>query len=161
LLGTLARKAEKAGLSVFIATGDKDALQLVDDQIRIYNTHKEGLIYDEEKVMERFEGLGPEKIVEVMALMGDSSDNIPGVPGIGEKTAIRLIREYGSVDGLYKKIHSLKPKTLAKTLRENEQIARLSRDLAVDAHEPPCGRLRRSGSPSFSDGMNFEVSSKN
>ncbi len=137
LIGTIARRAEKEGFEVFIVTGDKDALQLVDDKIRIYNTHKEGLIYDSKKVMERFEGLGPEKVVEVMALMGDSSDNIPGVPGIGEKTAIRLIQEYGSVDSLYKNINGLKLKALVQTLRENEQIARLSKDLAqIDVQVP-------------------------
>ena len=65
IIGTLARKAEKKGFEVFIVTGDKDALQLVDEKIRIYNTHREGLIYDSEKVMERFEGLGPEKVVDV------------------------------------------------------------------------------------------------
>jgi len=137
LIGTLARKGEKEDLEIFIVTGDKDALQLVDEQIRIYNTHKEGLIYDSEKVQERFEGLGPEKVVDVMALMGDASDNIPGVPGIGEKTAIRLIREFGSVEGLYKNIKAVKSKPLAESLRENEQIARLSRDLAqIDVQVP-------------------------
>ena len=137
LIGTLARKAEKKGLDVFIVTGDKDALQLVDEQIRIYNTHKEGLIYDQEKVEERFEGLGPDKVIEVMALMGDSSDNIPGVPGVGEKTAIRLIREFESVKELYRKIDRVKPKTLAESLKENEQIALLSRDLAqIDVNVP-------------------------
>ena len=137
ILGTIARKAEKKGFDVFIVTGDKDALQLVDDQIRILNTHKEGLIYDEEKVMERFDGLGPEKVVEVMALAGDSSDNIPGVPGVGEKTAIRLIQEFGSVENLYKKIERLKSRSLVETLRENEQIALLSKDLArIDINVP-------------------------
>jgi DNA polymerase-1 len=137
LIGTIARRGEKEGFEIFVVTGDKDALQLVDEQIRVYNTHKEGLIYDRAKVVERFEGLGPEKVVEVMALMGDSSDNIPGVPGIGEKTAIRLIREFGSVDGIYKNMERLKPKPLAESLRENEQIARLSRDLAlIDVHVP-------------------------
>ena len=137
LIGTLARKAEKKGYQVFIVTGDKDALQLVDEQIRIYNTHKEGLIYDQEKVEERFEGLGPGKVVEVMALMGDASDNIPGVPGVGEKTAIRLIQEFESVKGIYEQIGKVKPKGLAETLRENEQIALLSRDLAqIDVNVP-------------------------
>ena len=137
LLGTIARRGEKEGFEVFVVTGDKDALQLVDEQIRVYNTHKEGLIYDRAKVVERFDGLGPEKVVEVMALMGDSSDNIPGVPGIGEKTAIRLIRDFGSVEGIYKNMNRLKPKPLAESLRENEQIARLSRDLAlIDVHVP-------------------------
>jgi len=137
LIGTLARKAEKEGFEVSIVTGDKDMLQLVDDSVRIYNTHKEGLIYDAQKVRERFEGLGPEKVVEVMALAGDASDNIPGVPGIGEKTAIRLIREFGSVERLYRNIEVLKPRPIAQTLRENEQIARLSRDLAqIDVTVP-------------------------
>ncbi len=137
LFGTLARRAEKEGFNVFIVTGDKDALQLVDEKIRVFNTHKEGLIYDEEKVKERFEGLGPNQVVEVMALMGDSSDNIPGVPGIGEKTALKLIQEFGSVEGLYKKLDRVKQKSVAQTLRENEPIAQLSRDLAtIDVNVP-------------------------
>lgn len=137
LLGTLSRKAEKEGFQVFIVTGDKDALQLVNDHVLIMNTHKEGLVYDSQKVKERFDGLGPEKVVEVMALMGDASDNIPGVPGVGEKTAIRLIRDFGSVDGIYRQISRLKPKSVADTLVENEQIARLSRDLAtIDVNVP-------------------------
>lgn len=137
LLGTLTRKAEKKGFDVVIVTGDKDALQLVNEKVKVYNTHKEGLIYDPEKVTERFEGLGPEKVIEVMALMGDSSDNIPGVPGIGEKTALRLIQEFGTVEDLYKKIDRVKSKPLAQSLRENEQIARLSRDLAqIDVNVP-------------------------
>lgn len=137
LIGTLAKKAEKENLEVVIVTGDKDALQLVNEKVRIYNTHKEGLIYDKAKVIERFEGLGPDKVVEVMALMGDSSDNIPGVPGVGEKTAIRLIREYGSVEEIYRQIDQLKPESLAKTLREHAQIAHLSRELAqIDSRVP-------------------------
>lgn len=137
LLGTLTRKAEKKGFDVVIVTGDKDALQLVNEKVKVYNTHKEGLIYDPEKVTERFEGLGPEKVVEVMALMGDSSDNIPGVPGIGEKTALRLIQEFGTVEDLYKNIDRVKSKSLSASLKENEQIARLSRDLAqIDVNVP-------------------------
>lgn len=137
LIGTLARRGEREGFEIFIVTGDKDAMQLVDERIRILNTHKEGLIYDPEKVRERFEGLGPEKVVDVMALMGDASDNIPGVPGIGEKTAIRLIQEFGSVERLYRNIQSVKSKSLAESLRENEQIARLSKDLAeIDVQVP-------------------------
>jgi len=137
LIGTLARKAEARGYQVFIVTGDKDALQLVDNQIRIYNTHKEGLIYDTQKVEERFDGLGPDKVVEVMALMGDASDNIPGVPGVGEKTAIRLIQEFGSIKKIYQDVDRVKPKSLAESLRENQTLAQLSHDLATIDVEVP------------------------
>ena len=82
LLGTIAKKAEKAGLDVLIVTGDKDALQLVDDKVKIFNTYKEEVL-DRKSVEERFNGLGPERVVDVMSLAGDASDNIPGVPGIG------------------------------------------------------------------------------
>src|SRR3989338_4407157 len=107
LLGTIAKKAEKTGLNVLIVTGDKDALQLVDEKVKILNTYKEEIL-DRKSVEERFGGLGPERVVDVMSLAGDQSDNIPGVPGIGEKTAVELIREFGSLDGLYKSLGQLK-----------------------------------------------------
>ena len=81
ILATLARKASECSIQTYIATGDKDALQLVGEYVKIYNTHKDGMIYDQGKVKERF-GVEPQKIADVMALMGDASDNIPGVPGI-------------------------------------------------------------------------------
>ena len=89
VIGTLAELGKKEGYQVFIITGDKDAFQLVDDQIKILHPHKENFVYDTDKVRERFSGLGPDKVVDILALMGDASDNIPGVPGIGEKTAIK------------------------------------------------------------------------
>ena len=90
LFRSLARKAEARDIDVFIVTGDKDALQLVGSRIKVASTHKEGLIYDTEKVMETY-GVGPDRMVYIMALMGDATDNIPGVLGIGEKTAVELI----------------------------------------------------------------------
>ncbi len=136
LLGTIARKAEKSGLEVVIVTGDKDMLQLVNDQVKILNTYKEEIL-DRGSVAERFGGLGPERVPDVMSLSGDASDNIPGVPGIGEKTAVELIREFGSLDDLYRNLDQIKGAARKKTLQENEQIARLSKDLAtIDCHVP-------------------------
>jgi len=136
VLATIAVQAAKAELSVFIVTSDKDALQLVNDRIRVYNTHKEGLIYDADKVRERY-GVGPEQMVELMALMGDATDNIPGVPGIGEKTAVELIRQFGSVETLLKRREEVAKPALRKLLEEHGEQARLSLELAtIDAQVP-------------------------
>ncbi len=131
LIGTLAVEAKKEGFGVFIITGDKDAMQLVDDQIKILNPHKEGIVFDEQKVKDRFEGLGPEKVVDIMALMGDSSDNIPGVPGIGEKTALKLMHQFGSVDNLIKNVERVASKSQRTMLKDNLELLKMSRELAA------------------------------
>ena len=137
LIGTLACRGEKEGFDVLIITGDKDAMQLVDERIKIMNPHKENAIYDAAMVRKRFEGLGPEKVVDIMALMGDASDNIPGVPGVGEKTAIKLIQEFGSMENLMKHIPKIRSKSQQSLLRDHEQTARLSKDLAaIDTQVP-------------------------
>lgn len=130
VLATIARKAAKSGIETFIVTGDKDALQLVDERIKVLSTHKDGLVYDAEKVKEVY-GAGPERITDIMALMGDATDNIPGVKGIGEKTAVELISEFGSLDGLYKNIEKVKSESKRRILKEGEESARLSKELAV------------------------------
>lgn len=130
VLATLAKKAEARGIETFIVTGDKDALQLVNPHIKIFSTHKEGLIYDAKMVKEAF-GVEPKRMVDIMSLMGDASDNIPGVPGIGEKTAIELIGEFGSLDNLLENIDKVKGEARKKTLKENEKLAVMSRELAV------------------------------
>lgn len=130
ILATIAKKAEDNDIETFIATGDKDALQLVNNHIKVYNTNKDGLIYDAGKVKERY-GVTPEMMPDIMALMGDTSDNIPGVQGIGEKTAIELISEFGSLDSLLKNVDKVKGEAKKKMLRENEDIAVMSRELAV------------------------------
>ncbi len=136
LLGTIAKKAEASGLNVLIATGDKDMLQLVSKQVNVYNPFKEEIL-NLKSVEERFGGLGPDRVTDVMSLSGDSSDNIPGVPGIGEKTAVKLISEHGSLEKLFKHLDKIKSPGMKKTLQENEQIAQLSKDLAtVDCHVP-------------------------
>ena len=137
VLATLARKAEARDIDVFIVTGDKDALQLVGPHIKVFSTHKEGLIYDKAKIEEVY-GIGPGQVVDLMSLMGDATDNIPGVPGIGEKTALDLIKEFGSLDNLLKNIDKVKEGgSRQKTLKENVEMAHLSRELAVLDEDVP------------------------
>ncbi len=137
ILATVAKKAAKKGIDVYIVTGDKDALQLVEENIKVYSTHKEGVVYDKKAVRERFSGLGPKDMVDFMALAGDSSDNIPGVRGIGEKTAIELIKEFHDIDNLYNNLNKIKSESRRKMLANEEESARLSKELAtVDASVP-------------------------
>lgn len=129
VIATLARKAVAEGIAVTIVTGDKDMLQLVGPDIKVYDTLKEK-VYESKDVEERF-GVGPDRVVEVMGLMGDASDNIPGVPGIGEKTAQALIREYGTIENLLAHAQDIARPKLRQSLIENAQLARLSRELAL------------------------------
>ncbi|HXA20055.1 MAG TPA: DNA polymerase I [Thermoanaerobaculia bacterium] len=127
LLGTLACVASDRGYDVVLATSDKDFFQLVGDGIKLFHTGRE-VLYDATGVEETF-GLPPEKVVDVMAIWGDAIDNIPGVPGIGEKGAKALITEYGSLEGVYENLDKLKP-AQRKKLEENREKAFISRDLA-------------------------------
>ncbi len=132
ILGTLSKKGEEAGVFSVIVTGDKDALQLVSPNTSVMLTKKgisELEIYDTAKVKERY-GISPELIADMKGLMGDKSDNIPGVPGIGEKTAIKLIKEFGSVDNVLKNIDKLKGK-LRENLEKYSEDARVSKHLAT------------------------------
>jgi len=128
LIGTVA-KAMESEVDVVIITGDKDMLQLVSDRIEVYDPMKEKRFRVEE-VIERF-GVRPEQIVEVMGLTGDSVDNIPGVPGIGEKTAIQLIKTYGSIENLLAHVEEIPQKKLKENLKIHGELARLSRQLAT------------------------------
>ncbi len=121
LLGTLAERLARKDFDVFIATSDKDALQLVTERVKIYSAHQDGLILDRDKVKERFGGLGPERVTDVLALAGDSSDNIPGLPGVGEKTAVELIRRFGSLEKLISRAGELESPARAKALREHKE----------------------------------------
>lgn len=138
LLGTLAKSGEKQGHTVTIVTGDRDAFQLVSDNIRVmYN--KKGITdienYNLAKIQEKY-GLTPEQLIDVKSLMGDASDNIPGVPGIGEKTAIALIQQYSSLEGVYENIDKITGKR-KETLLANKDIAFLSKRLATIVTEAP------------------------
>ena len=138
LLGTLAKKIASEERDVFIVTGDKDLFQLVNEKIKIYSFFKDkATIYDIEAVKKKYDGIAPLQITEMLGLMGDASDNIPGVPGIGEKTAISLINEFGSIENLYANIELLKHSSRKTKLVENREMAFLSKDLAtVDCEVP-------------------------
>jgi len=127
-IGSLACTARDRGYDVVIATSDKDFFQLVGDGIRLYHTGRD-VLYDTKGVEEAF-GLPPEKVVDVMAIWGDAIDNIPGVPGIGEKGAKGLIQQFGSLDGVYENLDQIKKAAQRKTLEENKDKAYLSKDLA-------------------------------
>ena len=138
VLGTLSCYGEKQGLDVIILSGDRDTFQLATDKVTIRIPHtkagkSETDEYDREKIKEKY-GLEPKQLIEVKGLQGDTSDNIPGVPGVGEKTALKLIQEYGSIDNLYKKIESgeddLRGKQREKII-ENKELAILSRTLGT------------------------------
>jgi len=142
LIGTLACTARDRGYDVVIATSDKDFFQLVGDGIRLYHTGRE-VLYDAKGVEETF-GLPPEKVVDVMAIMGDAIDNIPGVPGIGAKTAASLLEHFGSMDALLARVdevaylRSLRGSAAhAARLKEHRELALLSRRLATIACDAP------------------------
>ena len=129
LIGTLAVQAERGGFDVVIVTGDKDMFQLVTPHVRIYDPVKSKWI-GEVECRERF-GVEPARVVEVMGLMGDSTDNIPGVKGIGEKTATKLIAQFGTIDELLRRVEEVTPARIKGLLMEQAENARLSRALAT------------------------------
>jgi DNA polymerase-1 len=129
ILGTIAKKAAASGVAVFILSGDKDMMQLVSDRIKIYDPMKEVLI-DEEAVIVKF-GVPPERVAEVMALTGDAIDNIPGVKGIGEKTAKDLISNVDSLDELIDHPEKIRNERIRKMISENIETIRLSKTLAT------------------------------
>ena len=129
VIGTLAERAVQAGFEVAIVTGDKDFFQLVHDGITVYNPKEEGTWFDAESVKEKF-GVTPAQVVDVLALMGDSIDNIKGVPGIGEKGARDLIAAYGSVEELLAHASEISNKRYREGLLNHADDARQSRELA-------------------------------
>ena len=136
ILGTLANIAAKENINVTILSGDRDTFQLVNEKINVRIPHtKAGKTetedYDENKIKEIY-GLQPKKLIEVKGLMGDTSDNIPGVPGVGEKTAIKLVKEYGSIENLYEKVETGQDNlrgALRNKIIENKDLALLSKQL--------------------------------
>ncbi len=134
ILGTLSEMCNNRGIVCDIVTGDRDALQLATDTSRIFLTSTKGGntitdIIDREEIINRF-GVTPDRIIDAKGLMGDSSDNIPGVAGIGEKTAYSLLRDFGSLEGIYEQIENIKGKTKEK-LENGRESAFMSRELAT------------------------------
>lgn len=146
ILGTIARSSEKAGLEVSLVSGDRDLLQLATEhiKIRIPKTKRTGTEIEDyyaADVKEKYQ-VTPEEFIDVKALMGDASDNIPGVPGIGEKTATALIAAYGSIENAYAHVDELKPPRAQKNLREHYDMAQMSKTLAtIEVNAPIDYRL--------------------
>lgn len=139
IIGSYAKLAEKAGLEVIIISGDKDLTQLASDNITIYYTRRgvtEVDHYTPEFINEKY-GLSPEQIIDMKGLMGDKSDNIPGVAGIGEKTAIKLLAEYKTVENVLDNIDNISGKKLKERLAEGKEDALLSKELATIFTEVP------------------------
>jgi DNA polymerase I len=133
LIGTLSKFAEEKGIEVYIVTGDRDALQLASDDIKVVITKKgmsEKEIYDHNRMVEEF-GVTPTQFIDVKGLMGDSSDNIPGVPGIGEKTAYKLIHQYGSIENVLQNIENIAGSKIKQNLMDFSEQAIFSKKLAT------------------------------
>jgi DNA polymerase-1 len=129
IIATIVKQLEKKDdVDIYIVTGDKDMLQLVNKNVKVYNTHKEGLIYDEKKVKQKYQ-VEPKRVIDIMALMGDKSDNIPGVKGIGAKTAQRLIKKFKTVEDLLENIDEIKSKRIKNKIKNNIENIKLSKDL--------------------------------
>ena len=133
ILGTLCRQATEQGMETIILTGDTDTLQLVSPSVRVVLSRgiQDRAIYDEVAVMERYGGLGPEQQPDVKALEGDTSDNIPGAPGVGRKTAVKLIQDFGSIQGIYSDIDSVAPPRIQKILASHEAEVRQGLELTT------------------------------
>jgi len=135
VIGTLARQASEQGIQTLISTGDKDMAQLVNQHVTLINTMNDSVM-DQAGVVEKF-GIGPELIIDYLALMGDKVDNIPGVPGVGEKTALALLQGIGGLETLYQRLDEIADlgfrgsKSMAKKLEENRESAELSYWLAT------------------------------
>lgn len=136
VIGTLARRAAQAGLEVWMISSDKDLLQLAGGGIFMMDPMKNDTLYDPAKV-EEFKGVPPERIVDLLALVGDASDNIPGAPGIGEKGAVQLLREFGSLDRLLERAGEVSRKSYRESLLNHREQIELSRRLAaIDTNVP-------------------------
>jgi DNA polymerase-1 len=136
VIGTLSCRASEHGHDVFIVSGDKDMMQLVNKRVKVLNPQKDNLILDAAKVEEVL-GVPPSKVIDVMALRGDTIDNIPGAPGIGDKGSVDLIKEFGSVEAVLDRAKEVKRKTYRESLQQNRDAVLLSKELVtIDCNVP-------------------------
>ena len=139
VMGTLACTAEKQGVLTYLVTSDKDFLQLVSPLIKVYRPGKFGEddeILDETGVVKRF-GVPAHQVIEILALTGDASDNVPGVPGVGPKSAEPLVQQFGTLENIYEHLEDIKQAGLREKLRKNRELAFLSKELVtIDTHVP-------------------------
>lgn len=141
LLGTLSHQASGKDIETIIVTGDADAMQLVSPRVKVLypkprRAFSDTMLFDEAAVKEKY-GVTPEQIADLKGLVGDPSDNIPGVSGIGAKTAVKLIGQFGSIEGIYDRIGEVEPAKLQALLKENEAVARQSKELATIVTQMP------------------------
>ncbi len=139
VLGTLAQQAEKAGVETYLVTLDSDIVQLIEKNVRVFMIRPfkhDTVTYDAESAKERY-GVTPEQMPDLKGLKGDTSDNIAGVPGIGDKTALKLITEFGSIENVYDHIEDVMPEKLRENLREHEADARHSKDMVMIRRDVP------------------------
>src|ERR1700728_3833041 len=136
VIGTLAKQAAEQGHDVFVVSNDKDMLQLVTGRVKVLNPVKDNLILDREKVIEVL-GVAPEQVIDVMALRGDSIDNIPGAPGIGDKGSVELIQQFGSVEAALDRASEVKRKTYRESLQNNRDAVVISKELVTIHCEVP------------------------
>ena len=166
VLGTLCRQADERSVNTIVWTGDSDLLQLVSPNVSVLLNRPRGrpALYDMEAVRKRYDGLGPEAVADIKALQGDSSDNIKGVPGIGIKTAIKLLTEFGDIDGIYENLDEVRPPRAKKSLTENREVAELARflttikrdmDIELDMDAARFGEFDRSAVDSLLDELGF------
>ncbi|HHB5941256.1 TPA: DNA polymerase I [Staphylococcus aureus] len=134
IIGTLSKEADKAGFQTIIITGDRDLTQLATDNVTIYYT-KKGVTdvdhYTPDFIAEKYNGLTPNQIIDMKGLMGDNSDNIPGVAGVGEKTAIKLLNQFDTVEGVYEHLDEISGKKLKEKLQNSKEDALMSKELAT------------------------------
>ena len=130
VIGTLTQQASKLGHPVYIVSNDKDMMQLVGDNVFVLNPAKDNLVLDRAGVQAAL-GVPPEQVVDVMALRGDSIDNIPGAPGIGDKGSVELIQQYGSVEAALDHAADVKRKTYRESLQQNRDTVLLSKELVT------------------------------
>ncbi|GAB7388604.1 DNA polymerase I [Bacillaceae bacterium] len=139
IIGTLTKEAEERGIETRVVTGDKDMLQLVSPHVKVALTRRgisEIELYDEKAVQEKY-GLTPAQIIDLKGLMGDQSDNIPGVPGVGEKTALKLLHEFGTVENVLAHLDEIPGKKLKENLAQHQEDARMSKELATILRDVP------------------------
>jgi DNA polymerase-1 len=139
IIGTIAKQFTKKRIEILILTGDLDTLQLVDNNIKVYALRKgmtDTMIYTEREVKQRYE-LKPEQLIDYKGLRGDPSDNIPGVAGVGEKTATALLKKFKTLENLYKNINKVDNEKLADRLKQNKKMAFFSKKLATIREDVP------------------------
>lgn len=140
ILGTIAKKCAETGHQCVLYTGDRDSFQLIDDNVVVLFPQNggNGLIIDKDEIAKKYSGLVPTQLVDVKGLQGDKSDNIPGVPGIGEKTAINLIAQYNSIDNIYNNIDSIDiTASVREKLKAGRESAFMSREIGTICKEVP------------------------